>query len=116
MSSRSAIFYGKSKYETLPFKSSSTLRRSLHLSAHHPKTVRDNDARGAQSATFNHVPDSPTYSLNRFAAGHSQSRPPPGLNQAVTEDKAIANGQARASAKIRTFDTRFNNANRPPEG
>ncbi|OTA08447.1 hypothetical protein A9Z42_0001280 [Trichoderma parareesei] len=85
-------------------------------SANHYGNSRDNDTRGAQSATFNHLPDSPSYSLNRFAAGQPQSRPPPGLNQAVTEAKAVADGQARASAKIRTFDTRFNNSNRPPEG
>ncbi|PTB63760.1 hypothetical protein BBK36DRAFT_1171223 [Trichoderma citrinoviride] len=88
MSSRSANYYGNSK---------------------------DNDTHGAQSATFRHVPDSPSYNLDRFALGQPQSRPPPGLSKKKAEAKAVAQAEARASALIRAFDTRFNNANRPPK-
>ncbi|KAL7802044.1 hypothetical protein V8C44DRAFT_353662 [Trichoderma aethiopicum] len=87
MSSRSAVIYGNS---------------------------RDNETRGAQSATFSQLPDSPTYSLNRFVVGQPQSRPPPGLSHNTTEAKAVAEGEARASTLIRAFETRFNEANRPP--
>ncbi|KAL6877806.1 hypothetical protein HDV57DRAFT_134163 [Trichoderma longibrachiatum] len=75
---------------------------------------RDNETRGAQSATFSQLPNSPTYSLDRFVVGQPRSRPPPGLGHTTTEAGAVAAAEARASAFIREFDTRFTEANRPP--
>ncbi|KAL6864493.1 hypothetical protein J3F83DRAFT_742000 [Trichoderma novae-zelandiae] len=76
--------------------------------------MRYNSTRGTKSTTFSHVPNSPTYSLDRFAVVQPHSRPPPGLGHAEAEAEAVAKAEARATALIRAFDTRFNNATRPP--
>ncbi|KAH0496227.1 hypothetical protein TgHK011_003598 [Trichoderma gracile] len=83
MSSRSANFYGNS---------------------------RDNATRGAQSAAFGAITNCPTYSIDRFVLGQPHSRPPPGLSHTEAKVKAVAESEARASAMIREFDTRFDNA------
>ncbi|KAL6901293.1 hypothetical protein GGI43DRAFT_373061 [Trichoderma evansii] len=93
MSSRSAVYYGKSK---------------------------DKSGFSSKNSAFRKVPNDPTYNMDRFIgrseqiASHQQHQSPDS-ERPEAEARAIAARQARAFAILHAFDSQFNHSSKPPK-